>query len=91
MILDIVWSLVWHIHYVKESHTIKYQPTFFKNYFHKQCKHVHDKWAFCGIQFLTWRQEAIDKVKDSVELCGTQQQMESSNFQLNLHLEHTKL
>lgn len=29
MILDIVWSLVWHIHCVKESHTIKYQPTFF--------------------------------------------------------------
>lgn len=31
MILDIVWSLVWHIpvHCVKESPTIKYQPTFF--------------------------------------------------------------
>lgn len=29
MILDIVWSLVWYIHCVKESHTIKYQPTFF--------------------------------------------------------------
>lgn len=31
MILDIAWSLVWHIpvHCVRESHIIKYQPTFF--------------------------------------------------------------
>lgn len=52
---------------------------------------MYRQWAFSGIQFLTWRQEAIDKVKDSMELCGTQQQIESSNVQLNLHLEHTKL
>lgn len=52
---------------------------------------MYRQWSFSGIQFLTWRQEAIDKVKDRVELRGTQQQMESSNVQLNLHLEQTKL
>lgn len=77
-----------------ESHTIKYQPTFFFNYTIStnnvnMC--MYRQWSFSGIQFLTWWQKAIDKVKDRVELRGTQQQMESSNVQLNLHLEQTKL